>query len=82
MPGVDEVIDEKNASQITEDEEIQDTGNKIKPENGPPQCIKTSALSQEFPCYYCEQRFPSQSELIAHMDKESENARESLGKSR
>jgi hypothetical protein len=75
MPGVDEVIDEKNATQITEDEEIQDTGNKIKPENGPTHAIKTSALSQEFPCYYCEQRFPSQSEL-AHMDKESADAKE------
>jgi hypothetical protein len=28
-----------------------------------------------YQCYYCEERFLSQSELIAHMDKESADAR-------
>jgi hypothetical protein len=36
--------------------------------------------SRSFRCYYCTQRFPSQNELIAHMDQESDEARESLGK--
>ncbi|MFY9870097.1 MAG: hypothetical protein WAK17_10295 [Candidatus Nitrosopolaris sp.] len=74
VPGMDEVIDEKNAGQITE--EIQDTGNVIKTESGPTHPLEASPPSPQFQCYYCEQRFPGQSELIAHMDKESADARE------
>ena len=70
---MDEVIDRKNAGQITE--EIQDTGNVIKTENGPAHPLVASPPSPQFQCYYCEQRFLSQSDLIAHMDKESADAR-------
>jgi hypothetical protein len=56
--------------------EIQDTVAVFKQENNPTCFIKASPSSPQFECYYCEQRFPSQSELIAHMDKESEDARE------
>ena len=71
---MDEVIDRKNAGQITE--EIQDTGNIIKTENSPAHHLVASPPSPQFQCYYCEQRFLSQSDLIAHMDKESADARE------
>jgi hypothetical protein len=45
----------------------------IKPENSPTCSIKASPPS-ELQCYYCKQYLPSQSELIAHMDKESADA--------
>jgi hypothetical protein len=76
VPGMDEVIDEKNAGQITE--EIQDTGNVIKTESRATHPLEASLPSPQFECYFegSGQRFSSRSELIAHMDKESADARE------
>jgi hypothetical protein len=73
---MDEVIDEKNAGQITE--EIQDTGNVIKTESRATHPLEASLPSPQFECYFegSGQRFSSRSELIAHMDKESADARE------
>jgi hypothetical protein len=74
LEGVDEVIEEKDDGQS--DNETQDTEAIIKPENTPAHPIEASPPSPQFECYYCEQRFQSESELIAHMDKESAEARE------
>jgi hypothetical protein len=77
LEGTDEVIDNKNDDgQITE--EIQATGNVIETESGPTNRLEASAQSPEFECYFegCRQRFSSQNELIAHMDKESADARQ------
>jgi hypothetical protein len=75
---VGEGIDEKDSSQLHE--EIQDTED-AKPENSPAHTLEASPPSPQFECYFegCGQRFNSQSELIAHMDKESGDARESVG---
>ncbi|MGA9150294.1 MAG: C2H2-type zinc finger protein [Candidatus Nitrosopolaris sp.] len=71
--------DEKQDRQILN--ELQDTENLIKPENSPTHPPETSP-SPQFECPFegCGQRFSTESELIAHMDKESADARESLGK--
>ncbi|MGA9151348.1 MAG: hypothetical protein WBZ36_12285 [Candidatus Nitrosopolaris sp.] len=78
---MDKGIEEKDSSQLRE--EIQDTEDIIKPENSPTHPLEASPPSPpspQFECYYCRQCLPSQSELIAHMDKESADAKERLGK--
>jgi hypothetical protein len=65
--------------------ETEDTEDIINPKNSPTHPLEASPPSPpspQFECYFqgCGQCFPSQSELIAHMDKESEDARKSLGK--
>ena len=59
----------------------QDVKDAIKPEDTQAHPIEASPPSP-FECYFqgSGQRFASQSELIAHMDKESAEAKESLGK--
>jgi hypothetical protein len=75
LEGTDEVIDDKNDDgQITE--EIQSTGNVIETESGPTNGLEEPPPSPQFECYYCKQCFPSNIERIAHMDKESADARE------
>jgi fructosamine-3-kinase len=67
-------IDKKASTGLHQ--ETQHARNMIKKENELTHLREASHLSQQFHCYYCEQRFLSQSELIAHMDKESADARE------
>jgi glutamate synthase domain-containing protein 1 len=57
-----------------QDKEMQGTAVINRPENKHSRSTKTSTSK----CPYCKQRFPSQSELIAHMDKESEDPKSIL----
>jgi hypothetical protein len=68
LEGMDEGTNKRGDSQIAS--EIRDTEDSIQPENSPTHLSEASPPSPQFECYYCKQRFPSQSELIAHMDKE------------
>jgi len=70
--------DENKGIDKKQDKEIHGMGATNKPES--PSSTKASPPSPQFECPYCGQSFASQSELIAHMDKESEDARISLGK--
>jgi hypothetical protein len=67
-------IDEKVSSGLHQG--TQDAWDVIKTENGPTHSQVAPTPHQQFQCYYCEECFPSQSELIVHMDKESADARE------
>jgi hypothetical protein len=71
LEGMDEGIDEKDGQIVNESQYIE---GKIKPENSSTHPLGATPPSL-FQCYYCEQRFPSESELITHMDKESADAR-------
>jgi hypothetical protein len=53
--------------------EIRDSEEVIAPENTSANPLEASSRFPEFECYFkgCGQRFSSQRELIAHMDKES-----------
>jgi hypothetical protein len=75
LEGMAENSKEKDNGQVAN--EIRASENVIKPENTSTRPLDASSTtpSLQFQCYYCEQRFPSQSELIAHMDKESADAR-------
>ncbi|MGC2572896.1 MAG: hypothetical protein WA364_15400 [Candidatus Nitrosopolaris sp.] len=67
-------MDEKVGQLVNESQYIEE---KIKPENSPTHLQEASPLSPQFECYFqCGQGFTSQSELIAHMDKESDDARQ------
>lgn len=55
--------------------------NRIRRENDPTHLLEASPPSPQFECSYCGQRFPSKSELIPHMDKKAEDAKESSGRS-
>jgi hypothetical protein len=68
------IIDEKVSNGLHQ--ETQDAGDVIKTENTPTHPLEASPPYPQFQCYYCEQHFPSQSELIGHMDRESADARE------
>jgi hypothetical protein len=80
LEGVTEGIEAKEDGK--NDNKTQDTEDTIKPENSPTHTLEASPPSPQFECRLqgCGKRFNSQSELIAHMDKESAEARESLGK--
>jgi hypothetical protein len=76
--GVEEVVKKIDSSQLHQD--IQDTQVVIKPENTSTHPLEASPPSPQFECPYCAQRFPNQSELIVHMDKESADARQQTEK--
>jgi hypothetical protein len=78
MSPLDEGTNEIDDGQIVK--ETQDTEDIIKPENSPTHPLEASTPSlpsPQFECYFqgCGQRFTTESELIAHMDKESADAR-------
>jgi hypothetical protein len=74
---MDKGIEEKDSSQLHE--EIQDTED-AKTENSPTRTLEASPPSPQFKCPFegCGEHFTSQSELIAHMDKESAEARHAI----
>ena len=51
--------------------ESQDTEDIIESENAPTHTLEASPPFQQFQCYYCEQHFINQRELVAHIDNES-----------
>jgi hypothetical protein len=69
-------IKEKDNVQIAN--EIRDSGDVIEPEDTSTHSLEASPTSPEFECFLqgCGQRFNSRRELIAHMDRESAEARE------
>ena len=79
---VKEIADIKDSSQLYD--EVQDTKDAIKPEDTSTHPLEASPPSppSPFECPFkgCGLRSNSQRELISHMDKESEDARKSLGK--
>ncbi len=92
LEGMDDGIDDRKDSQIVKErgdiensnqyrEEVQDTKDVMKSENStthPLEASPPSPPSPQFQCPYCEQRFPSQSELIPHMDKEAADTRQAI----
>jgi hypothetical protein len=75
LEGITEGTKEKHECQVAN--EIRDSEDVTAPENTPTQSLEASAAFPQFECFLqgCGRRFNSQRELIAHMDKESADAR-------